>query len=247
MFQPRKYRFTGVAATLLVLPLNLLPQQPASAQAPGDPVAGAKGLIQKLIGMKKPTEMGEVFTNDSAAAMGLMMTMFVGMASAMGDMGGPGGAKSTKPNPLKSIGADLEKILPKYGLNKNMNPGSKPPAQLTKNGRKFLTEMMGLVERIPGSKGQTQGFMKNKDAPKSPDELNYTVVSPTRVKMTPKKKVAGKDETLEARFEDGKWRIHMGTIDELMKKMQQGMGGPPPGGPGGPGRPGGAPPPPRKP
>jgi hypothetical protein len=206
-------------------------------------------MIMEMRSIKSPDQMPEFFTNESAAAMGMVMMIPVAMMAAFEDMGsqmgaqlgklgGQGQATQTPPaSQTPKVKAELEATLKKYGISQDVKPDDKQAmAAVTSRGREFFRDMMGLLTKLDKKGGS--GF--NMDPKKGPDpeDATYEVLGPTRVKITQKNPKDKMLENAEARFEDGRWRLHIGGFEELMKQAGPAMGGMP-GGPGGMGMPSG--------
>src|SRR5262245_25602374 len=58
---------------------------PPVSTDPGDPIAGAKALVEKANKTEKFSDMSELFTNESAAAFALPVSMMVGLVAGMGE------------------------------------------------------------------------------------------------------------------------------------------------------------------
>jgi hypothetical protein len=225
---------------------------PSASAEPGDPIAGAKALVEKANKTEKFSDMSELFTNESAAAFALPVSMVLGLFAGMGDafasmgdslskMGGEKTQQSEKSKKdmesLKKMSADLKAFNKKYAID-SLSLGAKPDdakiKALVKNGRPMLKELGLILE----SSGQDVGDMKPTNKFSKAEEIEYQVISPTEVKLTSKK--AGKlPKNATAKFEDGAWRLSLGTFDEIMKEMKTqnsgGMGAPMGGGMGMPG------------
>lgn len=212
----------------------------------GEPIAGAKALVEKAHTTKKFSEMSELFTNETAAAFSLPVflgiSLVAGMGEAFSNMGDSltklGGEKAQpsekdkkKLEDMKKMNADLKVFSKKYGLD-TLSPMAKPDEAkikaLAKDGRAMLKELGTILE----TSGSDVGEMTPTNEFLSVDEIDFKVLSPTEVKLTPKDPKKAKDlpPSATAKFEDGAWRLSLGTFDEIMQDMQTkssgGMGAP---------------------
>lgn len=214
---------------------------PPSAMEPGDPIAGAKALVAKANNTKKFSEMSELFTNESAAAFAFPVSIMLGFVAGMGDafssmgdslskMGGqeakPDEKAAKQKEGLKKMSADLKAFNEKYGLD-TLSPDAKPDdakiRELTRNGRAMLRELGVILE----TSGQESGKLTPTNEFPSAEEIEYKVLSPTEVKLTPKdpKKTKSLPSTATAKFEDGAWRLSLGTFDEILQEQTKSSGG----------------------
>ncbi len=235
---------TSGTTTTIILPTKAAPTA-------GQEVAEVKAMISEMKNIKDIRAMSEFFTNESAAALGMVMMIPVAMMASFEEMGGQmatemgklggGQAQAPKPSTGPKIKAELEATMKKYGLSDKTQPNDKQAmAALSSRGREFFSDMTGLLEKMDkNGKGKSGFDMSGSKAPK-PEDATYEVLSPTRVKVTPKNPKEKMMEKMEARFEDGRWRLHFGGFEELMEKSGMrnmgggmGMGAPPmPGGAG---------------
>lgn len=232
---------------------------PVSAAEAGDPIAGAKGAIAEMSKVKSLSDFADHLTNESAAAVTVPMVLIFSLVAGMGDafssmgdslakMGGqPNAQQSEKAKQdqakMKKMSEDMKAFTKKYGLD-TISPGAKPDAakiaDLSKNGRAMMKEMGGLLDAMGDKAGAEMS--KPKDIP-TVEDLEYKVISPTEVKITPKnpKNKKGLTDSASMKFEDGAWRLHIGSFTEIMNDMQKqngkmgmppgaGMGGAMPGG-----------------
>lgn len=235
----RAHRFTTCAAalTLLLLPglasgaEQILPAErgikPVAVGPPGTEVASAKQLVARLGQCKSLSDFSQMFSNETAAYFGFMVGVSMAMVSAMAESfakmgeemakqaGGPPPRKDPKQEAelrqMRKMGSTIEGIFKRYGMDEKSMAGAKANGQLPQavraNGRRFLGEVAIVMDSMPGkrSNGGIQ-FDKSK-MPPHPDKLRYKVVSPTRVVIHDPEKPK---EKLEARVEDGAWRLHIG-------------------------------------
>lgn len=150
------------------------------------------------------------------AMVSAMAESFAKMGEEMAKQaGGPPPRKDPKQEAelrqMRKMGSTIEGIFKRYGMDEKSMAGAKANGQLPQavraNGRRFLGEVAIVMDSMPGkrSNGGIQ-FDKSK-MPPHPDKLRYKVVSPTRVVIHDPEKPK---EKLEARVEDGAWRLHIG-------------------------------------
>jgi hypothetical protein len=230
---------------------------PVAAAVPGQEVASAKALMAKLEHIKSVNDLPPLLTNESAATMGTMLgTMlymvagmaesFNGMASGMaaGTTGQPGSKSKLDPEKekalrtLKGLKVDTEAVCRRYGVDMQAGPGTAPSAQLKANGRAFLADVLALVDKMPKqSTGNGPGVaMSPKSLPAGQlaaivSKMRYRVVGRGRVIITATDK-HGKKQEIEARIEDGGWRLHLADLGQLMGGGAPPRGSRPGGGPG---------------
>lgn len=189
---------------------------------------GPKYAIQRLLQAKGIYDMAPALTNESAGMMGIMLSglyyAVVGLAKSMSQgfdqMAKEMGAKPTqqpKETPqmaeFKREKAQFDKLMKKYKID--MKAGKMDETFIKKNGRKFLTEVGLFLERTSTKK--TTGTSEDRyiKMVKEMDKMTFTALEPGRVKIVhrdyPK-------EPLEARYEDGAWRLHLPIDDSVLKK-----------------------------
>src|SRR5207247_4786035 len=83
---------------------------------------------------------------------------------------------------------------------------------------------------IAGQSGDVSFNIHKSDLPFKFEDVKFKLLSPTRVEMTnldPKDK---KEQKAEARWEDGRWRLHIGDLKTLLEQNKiEGMKLQPPG------------------
>ena len=208
-----------------------------TAPTAGQEVAEVKAMMAEMKNIKDIQSMSEFFTNESAAALGMVMMIPVMMMASFEDMGGQmaaemgklggGQAQPPKPSTGPKIKGELEAMLKKYGLSDKTQPNDKQAmAALSSRGREFFSDMTGLLQKMDKTGKGKSGFDMSGNKAPNPEDAAYEVLSPTRVKVTPINPQEKMMEKMEARFEDGRWRFHFGNIEELMQKSGMGnMGG----------------------
>ena len=184
-----------------------------SAAAQGDPVAGAKGAVGRLLRVRSMADMAPCLTNESAAMFGTMLTLPIAMATGMADVG-PANDPATRR--AKAAKKDLDALMKRYGVpgggpgGAQMGPGSKEWKRFARQGRRFLVDVDALLTRLDRSgvmKGGAGQFRRDPKAPTSPEALRYRMLGPTRVAIRDPRDP--KAQPMEARYEDGLWRIHL--------------------------------------
>jgi hypothetical protein len=194
-----------IACFIAALPVTCCPSASSappstrSTASTAKQIPGAKAAVRRMSQAKTPGQMAQCLTNESAAIMGAMIAMPLMMQYSM-----PNAGASNVPRHKKAEQARFEAVLKRYGLDKaqNKGPESKEWRRFAAQGRHFLTEIDGFLARS----GKSGRWTKNKMAP-SPDALRYTVLDPARVAIRNPKKP--KDSPMQARFEDGRWRLHL--------------------------------------
>ena len=190
--------------------------EPASA-ADAKALAGAKQLLRSLTKVDGLAAMAELMSNDTAAATGWGIWALLSFPNISS-------TGSLAPN------KELEAFAKRYGLNP-------PPAALMpgtssfegdlirKEGRAFLKDVAKLWAKMSaglpeGGLDPFSGWGEEMGERESP-ALSYTVINSKRVRV----ELPGNPNPLEARLEDGKWRLHQpGGYEELKERMQQGFG-----------------------
>ena len=213
---------------------------PAPALSKEAEIAAVKAMLTKASQAKTLGELSPYLSNQTASniAAGLVLQLF--MIS-----GGMAPTTTKLPPAAVETQKDVNALLTKYGLD--MKGGrEKNDAIVKAKGRQMLADLDPLMARTlerfrPGS--AKQGYDIRRMVHLNPNEESLSVVSPTVVKVTGKGKDAEKNNTFNAIFEEGTWRMN------LPMGQRRGNGGPRPGGQrpggrpgeGGAGRPGGEP------
>ena len=187
------------------------PGKPATkspARSADNAVAGARKAMRAIIDAKPGRELAECLTNESAAGMSMGLFMMAGMMAGM--------------SPKAEMKADLAALSGRYGMDFEQN--ADPQALMVKlkpRGRAALAELFAFLEKWSDGKGAPP---MNK-MPRNLDGLSFTEVDATTVRIAGPT-LPGKDRSCEARFEDGKWRIHVGGLGSLGGGRPRGRGGP---------------------
>jgi hypothetical protein len=225
------------ALLVLTISLNLACQKqaapPSSGAGAGNEIQNAQQTLDKMRATTSFEQFPDLLTNRTAAGMSFPLVIFaqMGIAFNSGELQ-PGGAENANnagaSEKAKQMKTELEAILKRYGMDEQtMSDESKRKAvesQIESRGRELLTDLVAFIKK-------TSNDSENKEAEKPPalppnDALTFESLSPTAVKITPKdgKALAGFErQFLEARLEDGKWRIDAGGIDEIMASMKKSM------------------------
>jgi hypothetical protein len=176
--------------------------------AGGDPVESAKAALRAFGEVKNLNEASELLTNQSAAALGAVMVIPLGMMAAFSD------------NPEMS--KDIENVLKKYELEADkVLDDDAAIAAIESRGRELFRDIAGLFEKY--QEGEQEGGpmgMGDMDIDAEMDKLTFEVVDATTVRVVH----AEQDEPIEVRFEENAWRLHFGDLADLKKQMGA-MGG----------------------
>jgi hypothetical protein len=182
------------------------PSTPAnSGPEAGDPVTGAKSVVQKAIAVKTPSEMPELMSNETAGAIASILVMEL---SSRAEQESAKGSKAV-------VKPKLDQFLQKYGIKQPKLTA--PPPDLSAKGREVFKDAVALTMDLDKATGKTTMSKSSLDMPKSPDEAKYEVVSPTRVKVTMKSEMGDKAEAI---FEDGQWRLHIPDFFDQIKQAR---------------------------
>lgn len=197
---------------------------PAQAQAPS-PVQGAREALTRARQAKNLSEMNNSLTNESAATLGfglvLADSMMSGLATTMTDALTPEGAKpkaaAGEEASEKAFQAKVEALLKRYSLDEKTFKGAGEsetlPPTLIAHGHQFLADAIVLSDGYEKShttskSGRTLGGQMGGSALPMPGACDFRVLSPSRVQIVPR---ANPKSTLEARLEDGQWRLDAGA------------------------------------
>jgi hypothetical protein len=177
-----------------------------SVGQPGEEVAAVKQMLQKFAKIKSPAEFADYLSNESAALFGIVMLLPLSFAAAMESQGGKTDSQTK---------TEIETVLKRYGLNDMSSaPTPEQEKRLIGQGRQLMADVGALLERMSKSR-KSEGFkIDETKLPKELENLTFEVVSPTEVKITPKDP---KERAMKAIVEEGKWRLHIGGMDELKK------------------------------
>jgi hypothetical protein len=179
-----------------------VPMMPVAAQAQGkvqgDAVAGARAVVRRMGQARTIAQMAPCLTNESAAMMGTMIAIGQMMQYSLA----PGTGASAR---QKAEQAQFETLIRRYGLDKaqNKGPESKEWKRFAAQGRRFLIDL----DRLQARSGKASQRTQTRRPVPSADALRYTVLSPTRVALRDPRRT--KSPPMEARLEEGKWRLHL--------------------------------------
>ena len=216
--------FLLLLVTTGLLPIaSNLPSRAQKAKAAVTPaqraaaVAGAQGAVRKMAQVKTIPQAADLLTNKSAATMGALFTLIAGMAVSFPPAPGANHAPGTSPAKLQR---DLSALMARWGIRENNQGkvegknGADLPPLVVKNGRRYLVDIGTFMDKVdPKHKTSFRSTLA-----RSVSDFTYTVLSPTRVRLTSKR--AGKPQTpaeamsepTAAVFEDGRWRLDMGDM-----------------------------------
>ena len=204
---------------------------------PGGEVAAVKETLRQMSTAKTLGEIGPYLSNRSAAALGMVLLIPVGLIVAFADMGDQfakmapsGGSKPAAPSQdkklqdIKALKTDFESVMKKYGVDEKKGGGEDQTKKVESRGREFFADMAGLIDKLGKTTGDKSSSMDMKPDKlvKDIDKMEYKVVSPTEVAIVDKDKP---DQKAKAVVEDGKWRIDFGGMEDLGKMMNGGKGG----------------------
>jgi hypothetical protein len=198
------------------------PAAPAmTAQQSAQAVAGARALVLKVIHTKQDSfPPPSLFTNRSAALIGVLSFIPLAFVDAFASMG-----TTQEKAKYKRIDLAIKALGKKY----NINGDSATPAQknvimarLEKQGRPFYADVVATftkaISEMPSgqaSKPSPKDSSPSSQFPRDIAAYTFTPVSPTRVKITAK----NEKTPIEARLEEGQWRLDLGGLADLDKMM----------------------------
>jgi len=197
---------------------------PARAQT-SPPLQGAREALTRAHAAKNLSELNNSLTNEAAAGLGfglvLADSMMSGLATTMTDALTPRGAKPKEPAheeaAEKAFQAKVEALLKRYSLSgktpKGADKSDMLPPSLIAQGHQFLADALALSDDYekthPSSKGGgTLGSQVSGSDLPAPEACDFHVLSPTRVKIVAR---ARPQVPIEARLEDGQWRLDAGA------------------------------------
>jgi hypothetical protein len=166
-------------------------------------ILGAKEVITSLIraGRKKDSNAWvECLTNDSAGTLSVVPLSVIALA-----------VSPQKPDRTKSVRTDFEKMLDRYKIKdfiKQRRITSGVDKELTRRGRGILKSVYGFLERlykdglIPSDNKATLSAGLPPDA----EVFTYRVIDSKRVAVLDPR---SGQKSMEARLEDGKWRLQI--------------------------------------
>lgn len=209
---------TCAAANFFCLPQSALHAAPAVPAPAGvlSPVDGAKQALERGRLAKGMTQLNGVITNESAATIGFSLTLMDSLVSGIST----GLTKTLAPKTAthdnaaeKAYQDKAEALLKRYSLDaKSIDASNKagtlPPA-LAAYGHQFLADAQALddaYDKSHAADGVTKVTQSGKDMFPAPAACSFQVLSPTRVKIVPRDT---HKNPLEARLEDGQWRLDM--------------------------------------
>jgi len=230
MLSPRPHRTAGLwcacaAACLAATPVPAQAPKPAPAAVAQSPIQGAHDVLARAHGAKNLSELNGSLTNESAAAIGfglvLADSLMSGMATTMADALTPKGVKpkgmAREEASEKTFQNRVEVLLKRYSLDgktpKGADKSDALPPSLIARGHQFLADALVLSNDYEKSHASSKGGgtlgsqMGGSDLP-APGACDFHVLSPTRVKIVPR---ADPKSPIEARLEDGQWRLDVGA------------------------------------
>ena len=169
-------------------------------------ITGAKQAVRRLTEAQDIDEFAEALTNDSAATMSLRLMRTAGkIVSASDD---------------PAVHRDFSDLAGRFGLPRNpmQNPERLQP--LRRKGRSFLAALAKLLEKHAPNQGEGKPLPFNarqRQAALARDALTFTEIDAERVGVVQ----AGQTEGVEARFEDGRWRMHLVDFDKVIEDLKQ--------------------------
>jgi hypothetical protein len=151
--------------------------------------AEARRAMQSLIDARPGPEVAECLTNETAANVSMQVFLDAGVRLALA--------------PRQGMREDLAVVLDRYGINPvraNKRVGMR---QLEPRGRALLGDLLAFMERW----SDRYNFSAIEDMPSDLSRLRFRSIDATRVQIDgpgpPSSALS-----LEARLEDGRWRIH---------------------------------------
>jgi hypothetical protein len=195
-------------------------------------IEGAKQALARLVAAKSIDNVPDALTNRSCAglAIGLIVgaELMIALGDAMTSGQTKGGKKTAKPDPkMKAMKLALDGILKRYGLSDRFlakeNRRKWNTAEVEKQGRPMLRELIALMNKLGDDNSKSD---KTPTIP-AESELTFEEISPTVVRITPKNDQPFVDfankKSIEARLEDGAWRIDVGGIGDVLKSLDEGF------------------------
>ncbi len=192
----------------------VLAPPPASEQRAEErpnPVLQAQAALQRCVEVKDFAQLADALTNESAAALSFGAMIVAATITAFSED--------------QQMQADLERVVKELGVNIAGGPsGAQGLDVLKANGRNVLRELGLFIQRW--AKGQNS-FTLNYNGPRELEKLTYVELGPQRVRIIGGA-LAVEGQPIEARIEDGAWRIHLGDFEAILRAMKKQGQKPPP-------------------
>jgi hypothetical protein len=224
----KSIRLRNLGALIAIIILSQIPiacKKSESGSPSGSEIVNAKQALDRLNAASQIGQLADCLTNRSAAAAGmgfvvgakLMVAMAEGIGS--GEQPPPGGP-AAQDQDMKAMNSDLDGVLARYGVQgepTSQQDRQKLEQTLEGRGREFLTDMVVVFDKY-------KSLTKEASSPDlklvKSNEADFQVISPSAVKITrkdgkPVEETSGRT-FLEARLEDGKWRIDLGGIQDVL-------------------------------
>ncbi len=175
-----------------------------AAGMPEDPLEGAKWAMRKMSNLDDPLEAVEMLTNSSAAALGTVLLMPLGMMAAMTDN--------------RELAGEIDELLADYELPaKHTLWADEPIAAIEPRGRELFSDLVTLLEKHRPEEAEDGDMpVGGMDIDEEMEHLSFEVKNDTTVKIVHAKE----DESFEVRLEGGKWRLHLGNLEDIREQME---------------------------
>lgn len=202
-------------ACLMVVPAPAQQTAPASASVALSPLQAAREVLGRAHRAKNFGEINNDLTDESAAMMGLALVLVDSMLNGMDIRQSPKAPRREASG--KAFQGKIVALLGRYSLDQKTlkdsgGAGVMPPG-LSARGHQFLADVITLNDAYekshPSVKGGSPSGSQEEETPfPAPGLCDFHVLSPTRVQIVPRH---NPKSSLEARFEDGQWRLDTRT------------------------------------
>jgi len=160
------------------------------------------------------SDLSECLTNRTAGVFAIVMLMPLTMVDALSNAL----SSDSKTPPKKSVEMrKVDDLMAKYGLS---DSAADPTPVLIKSGRPMLKDVAALWESMAPEKQKNKPTVSDlqKGVAADTSTWQYTVVSPTEVKIVDPSKPA---QSVSAMLDDGVWRLDFGGMEMLKPATQQ--------------------------
>jgi hypothetical protein len=168
---------------------------------PGREIRDVEKMLAGLERVKDMRGLVDALTNESAASLGLFVAAFAGVGAGLAEE--MAGSDDKPPEPATQIARDLEALVKRYGID-DAEDHESAVKRLGSRGRQFFRDVLAIVP--PDAKDKDRD---DKTPVPDPSRVRYEVIGPTRVDIIP---LDEPEKRVEARWEDGRWRLHFGTL-----------------------------------
>ncbi|BDI29523.1 hypothetical protein CCAX7_15740 [Capsulimonas corticalis] len=218
-----------LCSSLLTAPQGVWAQTAApamTADQSATALAGAQSALLSFAHSKSMAEVVDHMTDRSVGVFGIIFTIPIAFGIGFSQMG----ATPDKPSSDPTLQKDFNDFLTRYlGDPKPDKPITGLPETLKGHEREFvtkLTEFETRLDKMSKDGGKDDGFQFSQAIPTDFTKYTFSVVSPTEVKITPKKgntlKLPGV-VSISAMQEDGQWRLDLGDPAVILNAMSKSM------------------------